>query len=117
MADYNTVEEYISMFPDNRAKIMKRVRRTIKAAAPKSEERIRYNMPTYWQGENLIHFACQKNHLGIYPGESGVKAFAKRLDKEGYKHSKGAIQFPFEKPIPYDLIEEITRFRLDEATS
>jgi uncharacterized protein YdhG (YjbR/CyaY superfamily) len=72
-----------------------------------------WQMPTFWQGENLVHFAAQKSHIGLYPGESGVRVFADRLT--GYKTSKGAIRFQLSEPIPYDLIEEITRFRVREA--
>ncbi|KAF1084429.1 hypothetical protein SPSYN_02206 [Sporotomaculum syntrophicum] len=69
-------------------------------------------MPTFWQNGNLIHFAAAKNHLGVYPGESGVSVFADRL--KGFKTTKGAIQFSFSEPIPYELIAEITRFRVQE---
>jgi uncharacterized protein YdhG (YjbR/CyaY superfamily) len=70
-------------------------------------------MPTFWQGENIVHFAAMKNHLGIYPGESGVEHFKDRLTE--YVTTKGAIQFPYTKPIPYDLIAEIVKFRVTEA--
>ena len=112
-ARYATVDEYISLFPETVAHILREVRRTIREAAPEAEERIRWQMPTYWQGENLVHFAAAKNHLGLYPGESGVRVFAEKL--RDYKTSKGAIQFPFSKPIPYELIAEITRFRVRES--
>ncbi|HML47065.1 MAG TPA: hypothetical protein PKE04_10005, partial [Clostridia bacterium] len=59
------------------------------------------------------HFAAAKGHIGIYPGESGVRVFADKL--KPYKTSKGAIQFSLSEPIPYDLIAEIARFRVGEA--
>jgi len=61
-------------------------------------------------GENLIHFAAFKKHLGLYPGGEAVGAFAERLI--GYKTSKGAIQFPLDKPIDFDLIADIVRWRV-----
>ena len=80
-------------------------------------EKISWDMPTFWQGENLIHFAAFKNHLGLYPGEDGVKAFSERLTAEGYKFSKGAIQIPWNKPIPYGLIADLTRYRVSRAAN
>ena len=94
---------------------MRRVRETIRAAAPDSTEKMSWQMPTFWQGENLIHFAVFKNHLGLYPGEDGVAAFAKRLEDEGCKFSKGAIQIPWSKPMPYELIADIARYRVQKA--
>jgi uncharacterized protein YdhG (YjbR/CyaY superfamily) len=67
-------------------------------------------MPTFWQGENLIHFAAFKNHIGIYPGELSRLPFEKQL--AAYKTTKGAIQFPLDKPIDYNLIADITRYRV-----
>lgn len=111
---YTTFEEYFALFPKEVQDILKKIRQTIRQAAPDAREKISWQMPTFWQNENLIHFAAMKNHIGIYPGESGVLGFADRLS--GYKTSKGAIQFPLSEPIPYDLIEEIARFRVKEAT-
>jgi uncharacterized protein YdhG (YjbR/CyaY superfamily) len=92
------------------------VRETIRAAAPEAVECIKWRMPTFYQNENLIHFACHRNHLGLYPGDSGVAAFKERLAADGYQNTKGAIQFPWRDPIPFDLIAEITRYRVAEVT-
>lgn len=73
--------------------ILLNVREVIRAALPNATEKISYQMPTFWQGRNLIHFAAQKNHLGIYPGAAAMEHFAPRLVE--YKTSKGAIQFPY----------------------
>ncbi|RBQ23005.1 hypothetical protein ALNOE001_12810 [Candidatus Methanobinarius endosymbioticus] len=85
----------------------------IKESAPKSEERIRYGMPTLYQKENLVHFAANKKHIRFYPSPSGVENFKKEL--ADYKTSKGAIQFPYTKTIPYDLIKKITQFRVKKS--
>jgi len=87
------VDEYIDAQPTHVQQTLRRVRSTIKATAPKATEKISYQMPTYWQGRNLIHFAAQKNHLGIYPGAEAMGYFLPRLSK--YNTSKGAIQFPY----------------------
>ena len=67
-------------------------------------------MPTFWQGENLIHFAAFKKHIGIYPGGEATNVFAERL--KDYKTSKGVIQFLLDKPIDYKLIADITTWRV-----
>ena len=71
-------------------------------------------MPTYKLNGNLIHFAAGKNHVGLYPGSSGVENFVDKLDELGLKHSKGAIQFPLGRPLPRDLVKEIIAFRVAE---
>lgn len=83
----------------------------MRAAAPEAEERLAWRMPTFWQGENLIHFATFKKHLGIYPGDLSLAPFEDRL--KGYRSTKGAIQFPYDKPIDYELISDITRWRVE----
>ena len=67
-------------------------------------------MPTFWQGENLIHFAAFKNHISIFPGAEASAVFAEKLTD--YKVAKGTIQFPLNKPLPYEIIDEITRWRV-----
>ena len=114
MADYKTIDEYIAQAPVERQDILKNVRQVIRENAPDATEKISYQMPCFWQGTNLIYFAAMKGHLGIYPTRSGMIAFADKL--AGYKTSKGAIQIPWDKPVPYDLIAEITRARIAEAT-
>jgi len=110
---YTNIDEYIAQFPEDVQEILKQVRQTIRRAAPEAQERISWQMPTFWQQENLIHFAAAKTHLGIYPGDSGVRVFADKL--KGYKTSKGAIQVPFAEPFPLELIAQITRFRVQES--
>ena len=92
--------------------MLKELRAVIKAAAPDTEERISYQMPTFSQKGNLVHFAAYKKHIGFYPTPSGTEHFQQRI--AGYKAAKGSIQFPLDKPIPYDLIGEIVRFRVQE---
>lgn len=113
MDNYKDVDKYISQFNGEIKDILQKTREIIRNEMPNATEKISYGMPTFWQGENLIHFAAMKRHLGVYPTTCVVKAFADRL--KDYKTSKGAIQFPYATPIPYDLIAEIARFRVKEA--
>jgi uncharacterized protein YdhG (YjbR/CyaY superfamily) len=69
-------------------------------------------MPTFYFHGNLVHFAAYKNHIGFYPAPSAIVAFKKELAL--YVTSKGAIQFPLDKPIPYELVTKIVRFRVAE---
>ena len=108
-----TIDEYIAQYPQPVADILRKVRETIRDAAPEATERISYGIPTFYDGENLIHFAAAKKHIGLYPTGSGIHAFAEKLT--GYRTSKGAIQFPLNAPIPYGLIREITEYRVREA--
>jgi len=87
------VDAYIAAQPEKTRELLNRVRSAIRAELPDAAEKISYGMPTFWDKRNLIHFAAQKNHLGIYPGADAMGRFASRL--AGYKTSKGAIQFPY----------------------
>ncbi len=101
------VDAYIAAAPEAAQEVLQNTRKVLQDALPNATEKISWSMPTYWDGHNIIHFAAMKNHLGIYPGAEAVEHFSGRLDEPGYKHSKGAIQFPYKKEIPYDLIREI----------
>jgi predicted N-acetyltransferase YhbS/uncharacterized protein YdhG (YjbR/CyaY superfamily) len=87
------IDEYISALPENYQSFLYQVRDTIRTAAPGATEKISWQMPTFWRGQNLIHFAAFKQHIGIYPGAEAMEHFAPRL--QNYKTSKGAVQFPY----------------------
>jgi len=114
-SNFKNIDEYIEQYTEEKQYIMQKVRKVILENAPEAEERIHYRMPCFWQGTALIYFAAMKNHLGIYPTNSGVVNFTEDLKE--YNTSKGAIQLPWDKPIPYDLIIAITRFRVEEVTT
>jgi uncharacterized protein YdhG (YjbR/CyaY superfamily) len=109
------IDNYIEGFPEETRKLLRKMRETIIQAAPQSEETIKYMMPTYVLKGNLVHFAAYKSHIGFYPAPSGINAFRKELS--AYKTSKGAIQFPLDKPLPVKLITEIVKFRVNENLS
>ena len=109
---FNSIDEYIGLFPSEVQDILTTLRKVIKESAPGATEKISYQMPTFAMHGNLVHFAACKKHIGFYPAASGVAAFTDKLVE--YKTSKGAIQFPIDKPLPYELIREIVQFRVDE---
>jgi uncharacterized protein YdhG (YjbR/CyaY superfamily) len=109
---FDSMDEYIAIFPKETQKILEKVRATIKDAAPDAEETISYQMPTFTLKGNLVHFAAFKNHIGFYPTPTGIEKFKKELSV--YEGGKGSVKFPLDKPIPYDLISKIVKFRVKE---
>lgn len=109
---FTTIDEYIASFPAETQKLLEAMRATIKKAAPQAEEKISYQMPTFYLKGNLVHFAAHKNHIGFYPAPSGITAFESELAK--YASSKGAVQFPMDKPLPLKLVAKIVKFRAAE---
>ena len=107
-----TIDEYIAGFPKDVQAILQRIRMTIREAAPDAEEKISYQMPTFTLKGNLVHFAAFKNHIGFYPIPSGIEEFKDELSV--YEQGKGSVQFPLNKPIPFDLISRIVKFRVKE---
>ena len=107
-----TIDEYIAGFPKDIQAILQKIRKIVKKAAPDAQEKISYQMPTFYLNGNLVHFAAFKHHIGFYPTPSGTAKFQKEISK--YKAAKGSIQFPLDEPIPYDLITKIVEFRVKE---
>ena len=107
-----TVDEYIAAFPPEVRRILQRVRRVARAAAPEAREVISYRMPALKQNGVLVYFAAFKNHIGLYPPITGDADIAKAVAP--YAGEKGNLRFPFDEPIPYDLIARITALRLKQ---
>jgi len=84
----------------------------MREAAPEAVEVISYQMPAFKLNGILVYFAAFKNHIGFYPTSSGIEQFKKELSP--YKWSKGAVQFPLDKPIPFALVKKIVIFRVKE---
>lgn len=106
------IDEYIAGFPEDVQEILRKIRATIRQAAPEAEEAIRYQIPTFTLKGNLVHFAAFKNHIGFYPAPSGIEAFKDELS--AYKGAKGSVQFPLGEPVPFDLIRRIVELRVKE---
>lgn len=101
-----TIQAYIDAQRDEVKPYLEAVRNTLRDALPDAEERISWSMPTYWKGHNIIHFAANKKHIGLYAGEEAVVAFCEELAP--YKTSKGTIQIPYQEPLPLELIAKIS---------
>lgn len=104
------IDEYIAGFPKDVQELLEKIRTTIRKAAPDAEEAIKYRMPTFTLKGNLVHFAAFKNHIGFYPAPRGIEAFKEELS--AYEGAKGSARFPLDKPIPFDLIGKIVKFRV-----
>lgn len=108
-----TIDEYIARFPPEVQEILQKVRQTIREAAPEAEETISYQMPAFTlKGRGLVYFGAHKKHIGFYSTPTGMEEFKEELAI--YGAGKGTAQFPFDKPIPYDLITRIVQFRAKE---
>ena len=108
-----TVDEYILAQDENVREQLQSVRSVLRKELPDATEKISWSMPTYWQGYNIIHFAAQKKHIGLYPGPEAVEQFAEKLDQAGCKFSKGSIRIPYSEALPLELIAEIAAWCQD----
>src|ERR1035437_1247787 len=106
---FDAIDSYIASFPKETQNILEQLRTTIRKAAPEAEETINYGIPTFTLKGNLVHFAAFKNHIGFYPTPTAIEAFKK--DLSAYDGAKGAEKFHLDKPIQFDLISRIKKFR------
>lgn len=107
MAKFSSVDDYVASFPPETRAVLEKVRSTMRSAAPGTEERISYDIPTFtMNGKYVIYFAGWKRHISIYPIPRGDEALQR--DLAPYVAAKGTLRFPLDKPIPYDLIERLT---------
>ena len=103
---FSTVDDYIASYPPDVGVTLEKIRRTILAAAPGTEETISYGIPTITlDGRYLIYFAGWKRHISVYPIPEGDAALWR--DLAPYKHGRGTLRFPLNKPIPYELIQRV----------
>jgi uncharacterized protein YdhG (YjbR/CyaY superfamily) len=106
------IDEYISQFSPDVQEILLKIRKTIRNAAPDAEEIISYQMPAFRQHGMLVYFAAWKEHIGLYPPIFGDAAIEKAVS--GYAGPKGNLQFPLDKPIPWNLIKRIVKLRVNQ---
>lgn len=107
----HSIDEYIAQFSSNDQNKLQELREIIQTAAPKAEEKISWNMPTFFLKKNLVHFAMQKNHIGFHVGPTAVEVFEHELSNLHFL--KGTIQFPHNQSLPHQLIKEIVQFKIE----
>lgn len=112
MAPAASVDEYIKNFPSKTQSLLKQLRKTIKAAAPKADEMISYGIAGYKYHGMLIYFAGFTNHVSVYPAPRTAPEFKKEL--AAYKGGKGTVQFPLDKPLPLELVKRIVKYRVQQ---
>jgi len=111
---FTTIDDYISTFPAEIQAVLEHVRQAMHRAAPEATETMSYGMPTFdLNGKHLVFFAGWKHHISLYPIPAGDEAFQQALSH--YKRAKGTIQFPLDKPIPYDFVEQIVTLLMRES--
>jgi uncharacterized protein YdhG (YjbR/CyaY superfamily) len=109
-----SIDEYIARFPPEVQKALGEVRALIRATAPDATETISYAIPTFdINGKHLVHFAGYQKHIGVYPTPRGIEALEKEL--EPYRHGKGTLQFPLDRPLPTDLIRRVVEARVADV--
>ncbi|GHT41679.1 hypothetical protein AGMMS49965_11870 [Bacteroidia bacterium] len=108
----NTIDEYIASFEPEIQRTLLEIRNFIKKEVPEATEKISYGMPTFYLNGNLVHFAAFKEHYGFFPSPSGIDAFEKELAP--YRSGKGTLRFPMDKPVPWEIIKKVVRFRVKE---
>ncbi|MEO6734559.1 MAG: DUF1801 domain-containing protein [Ferruginibacter sp.] len=106
------IDEYIASFPKDIQEKLLDVRAAIRKAAPKAEEAIKYDMPTFVLNGHLVSFGAWKNHIGFYPAPREVEVFKEEL--AGYEGAKSTVKFPFDKPLPLALISKMVKFRVQK---
>jgi uncharacterized protein YdhG (YjbR/CyaY superfamily) len=107
-----TIDEYIAAFPPDVRSILKKIRSTIRKAAPQAKERISYRMPAFALDRDLIYFAAFKKHIGVFPPVRGDEKLNREISP--YRGEKGNLRFPLDEPIPYGLIARVVKFRMKE---
>lgn len=107
-----SVDAYIAGFPPEVQVMLRKVRKVIRSVAPDAEETISYRIPCFRQDGALVYYAAFKSHIGLYPPVSGNVRLEKAVAP--YAGEKGNLRFPLDQPIPYHLIERVTRLRLKQ---
>ncbi|MBL7979816.1 MAG: DUF1801 domain-containing protein [Bacteroidetes Order II. Incertae sedis bacterium] len=106
------IDDYIAQFPEATQSILQDMRMFIRTLLPDATEAISYGIPTWVLNGNLVHIAAYERHIGFYPAPSGLEAF--KADLAGYKKGKGSVQFPLDRPMPWELIERMVQWRKEE---
>ena len=109
----NEVDAYIQSFPEETREILQKIRQTIREVAPGTEETISYGIPTFkLNGKYVVYFAGFKDHVSVYPISAADAARIKGVAP--YLSGKGTAKFPLNKPIPYELIEQLAALKMHD---
>jgi len=108
-------EDYARRFPAPVARLLGKMRLTVRKAAPQAAEKISYGIPAFTQNGMLVWFAGFNKHIGFYPGAGAILVFKSELS--GYKSAKGSVQFPLDKPLPLALVSRMVKFRVKQNLS
>ena len=109
----NEVDKYLKALPAEQREALEKLRQTILAVAKGAEEKMSYGMPTVYYKGNLVHYAAFTNHMSLF-GASAFMTKELKDELDGYKTSKGTIQFTVEKPLPVTLVKRIVKARMQE---
>ena len=109
------IDEYIARFPPEVQVVLERIRATISKAAPRAQEVISYQIPAFTLNGALVYFAAFKNHIGFYPPVRDNASLEKAISP--YAGEKGNLRFPLDRPIPYQLIERIVKYRVKQNSA
>jgi uncharacterized protein YdhG (YjbR/CyaY superfamily) len=109
----DTIDAYIAAFSPEVQTLLQQIRQVIHETLPGLGETISYGMPTFTlNGKYLVYIAAHKKHIGLYPAPTGVEEFQEAIAR--YGGGKGTLKFPFDQPMPFDLIRTIVQFRARE---
>ena len=108
-----TIDAYIAQFPEDVQQILVKIRAVVKKTAPGAVEKISYEMPGFFLNGGLVWFGAYKHHIGFYP--TSLEMLAANEGLSAYKGTKSSVHFPLDKPMPYDLIRKIVKFRVAEV--
>ena len=111
--DIANFEEYARRFPSDVQRRLRAMRKTIREAAPDAQEMISYRMPAFRLTKMLVWYGAHAGHIGFYPGAAAIAAFKAELSD--YKRAKGSVQFPFDRPLPLDLVSRMVKFRVKDV--
>ena len=111
-ASPQTVDDYLAALPKEARATLEKLRRVVKAVAPKATEVISYQIPMYKQDGILVGFAAFKDHCSFFPGANPIATHKDEL--KAYETSKGTIRFPFDNPLPAALVKKLVKTRVAE---
>jgi uncharacterized protein YdhG (YjbR/CyaY superfamily) len=105
-------DDYADRFPREVQQLLRKMRLTIRKAAPKAAEKISYGIPAFTFNGMLVWFAAFRGHMGFYPGAGAVATFKKELS--AYKRAKGSVQFPLDQPLPLAVVSRMVKYRVKQ---